>query len=240
MLIDVTSWIQVDEDRTSGSANPDIAPWMAVNASVPASADILIYAVYYETSDREVMIGDSTYYHCGLSDDTPDQDRDDVWRCGSKEAEERDTTGDVVFTSREIANNDELLLRVAADGDESTVNLYLTETGLFTGRYEGYVRLTDANGDGRFSTGKVTDWGLMVRDGSAGSREADAAVIGVAIGPVNIEVSRFGRGAVSLCGFQSTTNRLGSKSKHRCTVQPATTTRLISSAHSSITDQASR
>ena len=188
-LVDVTSWIQVDEDRTSGSTNPDIAPWMAVNASVPASANILIYAVYYETSDREVMIGDSTYYYCESSNDTPDEDRDGVWRCGSKEAKERNTVGDVVFAPREVDGNDELLLRVGSNGDEPWVNLYLAETGRFTGRYEGYVRLTDANGDGNYagSTASSTDWGARVRDGSAGSRESDAAVIGVASGPVYIE-----------------------------------------------------
>ena len=34
---------------------------------------------------------------------------------------------------------------------EQSVNLYLSETDLFTGRYEGYLRLTDSNGDGKDS-----------------------------------------------------------------------------------------
>ena len=189
-MIDVTSWVQVDEDRISGSVNPAIAPWMAVNASVPASSDILIYAVYYETSGREELIGDSTYYYCGgSSSETPDRERNGVWRCGSSEADERDTGRDVVFTSNEIDRNDELLLRARSDGDQDSVILYLTETGLFTGRYEGYVRLTDANGDGTYSNSNTqsTDWGAKISDGRAGSRESDAAVIGVASGPVTIE-----------------------------------------------------
>lgn len=189
-LTDITTWIQVDEDRTSGSTDPDIAPWMAVNASVPADSDVLIFAVYYETSGREVMIGDSSYYHCGgSSSDTPDRDRGDVWRCGSREADERNTTGDVEFTDSEIDGNDELLVSVSSDGDHPSVNLYLTETGLFTGRYEGYVRLTDANGDGTYSSNNrnANDWGVRIRDGSAGSRKSDAAVIGVASGPVTID-----------------------------------------------------
>lgn len=188
-LSDISSSVPVDEDRTSGSIDPDIAPWMAVNPGIPANADMVIYAVYYETSGREVMIGDSTYYYCSSSSDIPDRDRSDVWRCGSSQAGERNTTSDVEFTSREIDGNDELTVRVSSDGDESSVNLYLTETGLFTGRYEGYVRLTDSNGDGNYagSTSNSTDWGARVRDASAGSRASDAAVIGVASGPVNIE-----------------------------------------------------
>ena len=122
VLRDITSSVPVDEDRTSGSVNPDIAPWMAVNPGIPADSDLLIYAVYYETSGREVMVGDSTYYHCGSSSDIPDRDNDRVWRCGSREADERNTLSDVEFTSSEIDGNDELTVRVSSDGDESSSN----------------------------------------------------------------------------------------------------------------------
>ena len=49
--------------------------------------------------------------------------------------------------------------------------------------------MTDANGDGTVldQSGSSTDWGAKVRHGRAGSRESDAAVIGVASGPVTIE-----------------------------------------------------
>ena len=186
-LTDVTRSLEVDEDRSSGSTDPTIAPWMAVNASVPVDKNIHVYAVYYETSGREEMIGDSTYYHCGRSDsEFPDRERGDVWRCGSREADERNTDGDIEFTDSEIDDNDDLLLRVRSDGDQSAVNLHLEETGRFTGRYEGYVRLTDANGDGSYSGNSSTDWGAKIRDASGGG-ESDAAVIGVAGGPVTIE-----------------------------------------------------
>ena len=186
-LTDVSSSLQVDEDRISGSVTPSVAPWLAVNASVPASKNVLIYAIYYETSGRESMLGDESYYHCTNGDD-PKRERNDVWRCGSSEADERDSQSDVQYTSNEIDDNDQLLLRARSDGDEDSVNLYVTETGLFTGRYEGYVRLTDPNGDGRYEgrNSSATDWGLMVRDGS-GSSERDAAVVGVGNGPVTIE-----------------------------------------------------
>lgn len=184
-LMDVTSSLPVDEDRSSGSNSPSIAPWLVVNASVPANRNVLIYAMYYETSGREEMEGGSTYYHCGTSSNEPDRNR----LCGSSPANERDAVGDVVYTRDEVNGNDELLLRVRSDGVESYVNLYLSETGLFTGRYEGYIRLTDANGDGTGidQSGASTDWGAKVRHGRAGNQESDAAVIGVASGPVTIE-----------------------------------------------------
>ncbi|MXZ03735.1 MAG: hypothetical protein F4Y88_08765 [Chloroflexi bacterium] len=135
------------------------------------------------------MAGGTTSYHCGSGSHEPNRERNDVWRCGSSPANERDGAGDVVYTRDEVNGNDELLLRVRSDGVESYVNLYLSETGLFTGRYEGYIRLTDANGDGTEidQSGSPTDWGAKVRHGRSGSREADAAVIGVASGPVTIE-----------------------------------------------------
>ena len=55
------------------------------------------------------------------------------------------------YTEDEIDDNDALVVRAKSDGDQQSVNLYLSETGRFTGQYEGYVRLTDANGDGQGS-----------------------------------------------------------------------------------------
>ncbi len=187
-LTDITRSLEVDEDRISGSTNPSIAPWMAVNASVPADKNVIVYAVFYETSGREEMLGGNTYYHCGGSSDEPDYERGDGWKCGSGDALERNGVDDVEFSDDEIDDNDDLLLRVRSDGDEPNVNLFLEETGLFTGRYEGYVRLTDANGDGRFSDSDTqsTDWGARIRDAD-GSGVSSAAVIGVASGPVTIE-----------------------------------------------------
>ena len=186
-LTDVSNSLQVDEDRISGSVTPSVAPWLAVNASVPASKDVLIYAIYYETSGRESMRGDRAYNHCPNGDD-PKRERNDVWRCGSSEADERDGDDDVQYTDNEIDDNDDLLLLASSDGDRDAVNLHLAETGLFTGRYEGYLRLTDTNGDGRYSESDTqsTNWGARVRDAD-GSGESDAAVLGVASGSVTIE-----------------------------------------------------
>ena len=94
------------------------------------------------------------------------------------------------------------------------MNLYLTETDLFTGRYEGYIRLTDANGDGRKSKGdKATDWGRRVKD-SESSSVSDAAVISVVSGDVIIEYRDSGGRRRSL-RLRSITNLRESQSNHR-------------------------
>ena len=59
-----------------------------------------------------------------------------------------DTRNDVVFTEDEIEDNDALTVLAKADGDQQSVDLYLEETGRFSGQYVGFVSLTDANGDG--------------------------------------------------------------------------------------------
>ncbi len=80
------------------------------------------------------------------------------------------------FTNKE----DSLLVEVESDGDVSKQNLYLKETERFTGIYEGYVRLTDANGDG-----STNNWGRKVKH-AEGPTDDEAAVIGVQSGPVTI------------------------------------------------------
>ena len=55
------------------------------------------------------------------------------------------------------------------------------ETGRFTGRYEGYLKLTDENG----GEGDDDGWGLDVRS-AVGSDDDGAAIIGVESGPVVI------------------------------------------------------
>ena len=186
-LVDVSSYLPVDEDRVSGSVSPNVAPWFAVNAGVPSGKQVHVYAIYYETSSQETMIGGESFYYCPNGDD-PDYKRNDGWRCGSSPARERDSVSNVVYTRNEINGNDELTLQVRSDGDQDAVNLHLAETGLFTGRYEGYVRLTDTNGDGQYQScgSQSTNWGACVQDGLSSS-ESGAAVIGVASGPVTIE-----------------------------------------------------
>ena len=150
--------IKVDEDAAQGNNGGDTAPWLAVNSSVPDGTNLVILAVYYESSEAENLIGGQEY--CDgfdvVTDVCPDA------------ATVNDGDDNPVFTSDEVEDNTALMVRAKSDGDEQFVNLYLTETGLFTGRYEGYLRLTDANGDGQDSAANppITtrdDWGYEVK-----------------------------------------------------------------------------
>ena len=97
------------------------------------------------------------------------------------------------FTESEDDGNTALTVRVKSDGDVSLQNLWLYETGRFTGRYEGFARLTDADGDGPDVTDAdspitFSNWGLDVKDADAAPlMPTAAAVIGVESGPVTIE-----------------------------------------------------
>ena len=191
---EVLDQLTVDEDASNGEAGNNVAPWLAVNASVPSRSDIVIQAIYYRTSDMEDLVGGQTYRYC--SDGTSPSEGDSGWTCGTNGAAAMmNASGmDVVFTDDEMEDNDALLVRASSDGDQESVNLFLSETSIFSGRYEGYLQLTDANGDGSTADmddsetldvdeTKRTDWGLKVADGSA----TDPAVLGVESGPVTIE-----------------------------------------------------
>ena len=198
--------LTIDEDRSNGEADEDTAPWLAVNASIPNENDIIILAIYYQTSDREDLVGDEQYRHCGDGDSDP-QENNNNWTCASGTLDMNHATTNVVYTDKEIEDNTELLVRASSDGDDRWANLHLKETGIFEGRYEGYLRLTDPNGDGsadkdNASTTNINemdpqDWGRKTIDGSIAGEDsvdkdgnltpASAAVLGVQSGPVTIE-----------------------------------------------------
>ena len=57
--------LNVDEDASNGESDGDTAPWLAVNASIPASKEVVILAIYYQTSDAENMdVGEA---YCALA-----------------------------------------------------------------------------------------------------------------------------------------------------------------------------
>ena len=207
-LQDVSGSIEVDEDASSGeNSDANVAPWLAVNASVPANKDILIYAIYYETSSKESLIGGESYYHCTTTGHKPvDRGGTTGWKCDDPDSttdgdvSERDAATNVVYTKDEMDDNDALLVQATSDGDlqKRSVHLNLKETKRFSGVYQGCVRLTDANGDGRDPDSKnrsgqldqidITSWGRQVASGTAVGKDcAGAAVLAVDQGPVLIE-----------------------------------------------------
>ena len=171
-------FIERDEDFSPG-VEASIAPWMRVTAALPANVDLNIQYIYYETSEYEEIVG------------------------GDKKSDYMDVNGkDVspVFFDDENAEaadkQDALVLRVSSDGNTPTQNLHLKEKSddRFSGIYEGYVRLTDADGDGsavddpgteRDEAESKDNWGLANRD-AEGAGEKQYAVIGVESGPITI------------------------------------------------------
>lgn len=170
-------YITLDEDLSSGTQG-EVAPWMRVSATIPDGLDITVQYIYYQTSEHEDLIG-------GAADNSYTED-----------AEAPVFFDDEVYDADENTNPDALILRASADGDEPAQNLWLRETDRFGGQYEGYLRLTDTDGEGLCDhdddkgtrTPEIRcNWGLMVKDAAGASKEdAEIAVIGVESGPVTI------------------------------------------------------
>ena len=186
-FVDLTdASLVLDEDQGSGrtdhSSDGDetaVAPWLNVLVNLPDSATGTInlqYIVYY-TSERETLIG------------------------GAKQLDDRydaitSTIHKPSFTKSEKASDNALTVKVKSDGDVTEQHLWLYETTRFSGRYEGYVRLTDADGDGRGKTGTAAiNWGLRTRH-AGGHGDADdpatnaydgPAVLGVESSPITVE-----------------------------------------------------
>ncbi len=191
-------FLTVDEDKSNGEATGDTAPWLGVNVSVPTGKDIVILAIYYRTSEAEHLVGGEKPYYCGAdeveNDHTLYQNDDEVWRCddpdtpNTKENVEAKLRGvsRVDYTADEKADNDALSVQVKSDGDDTSQKLWLKETDIFSGRYHGFVRLTDSNGDRVNSDTARSNWGL-VTGGATGETKEKAAVLGVESGPVTVE-----------------------------------------------------
>ena len=206
---DISTYLPLDEDYgcevNPTLEDPDDAcegrpPWVKVRASVPTGKDLTVMFVYYETSEREEIVG-------GRSKAEYDADAI-VTGPGNPTADpvvppttDRFDAEDPGFSSDESASSNakSLLVAVRADGERESRNLWLRETGSFTGTYVGYVRLTDSNGNGTEAGDKknsdgsdapADNWGRQVRHGVGATTTAGmiagAAVIGVESGPVTL------------------------------------------------------
>ena len=187
---DLKNYVDLDEDLGSGDRDKKEPPWMRVTVSVPAGtgANVTIQAIYFQTSKPEVIIGG-----CQQGDYSADAEGDS---CVSEAVgkDSPDFVDDEIYNAETNPKSDPLVLRASSDGDVPSQNLWLKETGDFTGVYQGFLRLTDANGDGSAAKddpntpGDETarqDWGLDVGP-ATGNDIKKAAVIGVESGPVTI------------------------------------------------------
>ena len=176
-VVDLAKYIVLDEDGASG-VEGTTAPWMRISASL-GEEDIHIRYIYYQTSEYEEIVGGD--------------------KKSDYELNSREDVSPVFFDDEdaELADNqDALVLRVSSDGNSPTQNLWLKEKSddRFSGIYEGYIRLTDADGDGSVKDDLATErdeyepkdnWGLAT-DHATGPGDDEHAVIGVESGPVTI------------------------------------------------------
>ncbi len=172
-FMDLGGNVKLDEDVISGE--PNVPPAMVLNVSVPSGKDVVLEVIYYETSDQESLMGGETY--CSGSDGVG---KDGDCPAGATPSNE---PMNVVYTSDEKNRNTALLVQATADGNDTDAHLYLMETGRFDGIYEGFLRLTDADGNG--GGGDDGNWGQMVGDAENAMVDG-AAVLGVGNGPVVI------------------------------------------------------
>ena len=166
-----------DEDRSSGGGNTP--PWLSVLANVTNGKDLVIVAVLYETSDEEIIQGGQK---CDGYTATEAMDDDDI-ETGDCKPMQPNTRP--VYTTSEFNNATALTARVQGDNGQPAQHLYLKESGRFTGKYTGYIRVTDADGDGRNDGSTPRDWGRNFAAGTAAT-STGAAVIGVQSGPATI------------------------------------------------------
>ena len=161
--------LKLDEDVGSGGTQEEegqeVAPWLSVQKSLEDDKEIVLMYIVYHTSEWETLIGGNT------AGDYATDDADDM----------ADPFAPDFSNAEQKAVAAELVVEARADGREGRQMLQLRETGRFTGRYEGYVKLTDENGGGADADG----WGLSV-DNASSHEPGGAAVIGVESGPVVI------------------------------------------------------
>ena len=219
-FMDLSSRVTLDEDYgcipdptetdPDGGCRGD-SPWFDAQYQVDEDQRITVMYIYYETSEQEEIAGGKTkanYVGHDANGDGDFEDEGDIAPDSEVEnAEAPAFIGDEDPSNP--SNQKTILASVAADGQRETRDLWLKETGRFTGTYVGYVRLTDANGNGTEAGATVdrtdddvdnptpllpSNWGRQVRNATApmGAPHAlpgpdNAAVIGVESGPVVIK-----------------------------------------------------
>ena len=144
-------------DNEDGPDTQEVAPWLSIQKSIKAGASVQLMYIVYHTSEFETLIGDTDGAAYAADADLAKA------QPGFSKAEDTDT---------------KLVVEARSDGREGRQFLRLHETARFSGRYEGFLMLSDENGD-------EEGWGLDTI--AAASHElGGAAVIGVESGPVVI------------------------------------------------------
>ena len=169
-FMDLKDHVSIDEDVISGG--PDSPPAMTILVDVPTITNgaVQLQVISYQTSEVEFLQGADTKMtdDNGTPADTADDTEVDI-RCGASAAvnpQHQSSNARVMIqaqcTADEIKNKDTFVLYAETDTDigESKRQLALVETGRFTGVFQGYLRLTDPNGNAALAGG-ADNWGRM-------------------------------------------------------------------------------
>ena len=189
---EISKYVSLDEDVISGEE--DTSPVMTLNISVPAADESMVQLqlIYYETSGIEYIQGNDKCFDD--PDDTADNmvttDVDELVRSSQQAA----CTSEEIGEDGDESDNDRFVLHAESDEDaaDDKRHLALIETGRFTGTFQGYLRLTDADGNGGGD-----NWGLEKKSGeftdgqlgdgvTADELFASRAVLGVGDGPITV------------------------------------------------------
>lgn len=189
---EIGTWIEIDEDVISGDTN--IAPAIKLNVSVPNGGSVELQLIFYQTSGVEYLEGGVQCIDEPEKADVTDLQSFAQAECTADErkpgTEADPNEGNASFQLYAISDVD-------AGGDGTAAshrkNLALIETGRFTGVFQGYLRLTDADGPGddvEPNWGRMKTSGTLVAalDGGIDAMELAAAeaVLGVGNGPVTV------------------------------------------------------
>lgn len=209
---ELSRFLEWDEDVNPGSTLG--APAVSIQANPRTGDTITLHAIHYLTSDVEYLMGGEKCLPRTGSIDDPETEGVDE---GSRTTVNGMLTNTLNSDSQYLKENqaactddelgddygeyDAIVLSVDAGGAPGDRNIYLEETGRFSGVFQGFVRLTDVDGDGgnlnpagteRLDGADRRNWGLEVmhspfgsedgadtdRDDGSVSKES-AAVIGV-------------------------------------------------------------
>jgi hypothetical protein len=184
----IGNWVKIDEDVVSGDT--DVQPAIKLNVNVPNGGSVALQLIYYETSGIEYIQG-------GVPcEDAPEDSTADVTKFAQATCTADERKGDNNQSFVLYAESDE---DAGGDGTETShkKNLALIETGRFTGVFQGYLQLTDADGIGGDSrdnwglakvSGNIVEGTVSPLEGGISAEEllAGRAVLGVGNGPVTV------------------------------------------------------
>ena len=188
-FVKLNKYLAIDEDvgsgritNETGNSEAEVAPWFSVKVLIPDGQAVEVMYVVYETSEFESLVGGATEGAFGAAASTTAAPTANNTGLNLTGIDAPDFT-----TSERRSPDTQLVVEARSDGRDSSQHLVLRETERFSGTYEGYLKLTDENGNN--GTGAADNWGMATKDGTPctdrlGCSDMEAAILGVESGPV--------------------------------------------------------